>query len=249
MKRIAVILLILIFITVAGFASEEKIIEKTFKFSESGEFVLKNINGTIFTKTHKKDSVQIKAILKADNKEDLNNIKINFEPDADKYLKVYTEFKKSGFFFSKNNSGKVDFEVLLPEKIKIVRISTVNGKIEVRGILRDLNCHSVNGRVNVEAETKDISMKNVNGSLNLYLLGSLRGNIKAKTVNGKIELKLNKRAGFSVKGSTVNGSIRSDFDLNIEKKLVGNSVSGTVNSGDYKIITSTVNGSVSILKR
>jgi DUF4097 and DUF4098 domain-containing protein YvlB len=240
--KVKVFIVLLLFMVAFSFAANhEETIEKTFKMDKNGEFSIKNINGMITIHTHDKNEALVKATKSAKKKEDLANIKVNFDYSGNT-LKVTT--KRDKF----RSNVKVNYEVWLPENLQESTIKTVNGAVDIDGKFKRVNSSTVNGKLHLQGSIGDAEFETVNGSIGVYCKTKLAGNIEAQTVNGSVKMEFPKKSHFKFEADTLNGSISSDFSqISIKKGFIGKSAKGVIGDGNHKVSVETVNGSIKIL--
>lgn len=224
--------------------------EETFTYSlnDGGRFSISNVNGSIVVTGGKGDSVEIIATKKADNQEDLDKIEIEISVSADE-ISVETELGGSDKWYSRsNNSGSVNYEVIVPFNTVLDSVDTVNGGVNISGVTGKVVAESVNGGLDVSDLDGDASLCTVNGGVEAQftrLEGSQR--VKVETVNGRITIKLPEDADVEVSADTLNGSINGrDFGLQTDKGFVGSDLNGKIGEGSARLNIDTVNGSIRI---
>lgn len=233
-----------IMILMVSFLAAEEYEQKTvrsFTLSAGGAIELANINGEIVITTTSGPAVDIKAVKKSDYKGEIESLEIIFETVKDT-LKVYTKYNK------RNTKAKVDFTVVIPEKLARAEFKSVNGKVDCSGKFADLVLKTVNGKIDFQGQFSAGTFKSVNGTIEISQEPLLSGDLCASTVNGTIDIEVNRKSAFEVEGQTVNGSFNNDFGLNVSRHFVGSSFSGKVNGGGHKVKLETVNGSIHISK-
>ena len=127
-------------------------------------------------------------------------------------------------------------------------MTTVNGKIETRGIEGETRAATVNGPIDVETSgDRAISATTVNGRVNVTFLRSFHG-ARFKTVNGRVTAFLPPAASFNVDLSQVNGDFEASFPLSINSNPGSRRVSGSVNGGEHELRIVTVNGDIELAR-
>lgn len=251
-----IMLLMLMPLSLWGYELEEKI-EKTFTTDQISKLSLENVNGDINIRGDDTGIIQIKAFkyLKASGKKDaehaIKDLKVNFRVD-DGVLYVDVDRPESwgwgilNWLFGGIKDSRVYFEITIPEDLNL-RLSTVNGDIELRNIKGELKAHTVNGDIKAYGVEYNADLKTVNGRLRVIVDDNRGEKINVKTVNGRIELMINPEVGFTLNAKTVNGSIRSDFnEEDGDKSIVGEKATIEYGDGRLQIQAKTVNGSISI---
>ncbi len=151
---------------------------------------------------------------------------------------------------TRDNDTVVDFTVRVPAGINFIG-RTINGSVDADGLQGAVESYTVNGSIKVST-TGSVRANTVNGSIDAAM-GRVdsSSNTVFKTVNGEITLRLPASANADVHLASVNGRIRSDFPLTVTGLLEPGPrrLDGTLGNGGQKLDASTVNGSVSLLKR
>lgn len=238
--KFGLFILLFMFSLLAAEEFEQKI-DRSFALSPAGSIELANVNGTIVIETGSGTTVEIKAVKKSDHKGEIENVEIIFETGKDT-LKVYTKYNQ------KNTRAKVDFTVVIPEKLSRAAFKSVNGRIDCSGKFADLNLKSVNGRIKLTGDFVSAALSAVNGAVEVSQEARWQGDLAVETVNGGIAIEINGKSAFEVEGQTVNGSISCDFPVTVERHFVGSSLKGQVNNGGHKLTLETVNGKINISK-
>jgi hypothetical protein len=142
-----------------------------------------------------------------------------------------------------NNDVQVDFRVQVPAGVHF-NGSTVNGRVEARGLGGEVRASTVNGDVQVSA-TGPVEGKTVNGNIvvSIERAGWTR-DLDFSTVNGGITLELPAGARAEVAARTVTGGIRSDYPIG-RRGVSGKRAGGSIGApGGPRLTMSTVNGSI-----
>lgn len=238
--KFGLLILLLLFSLLAAEDFEQKI-DRSFTLTPAGSIELANVNGGIVIETGSGTTVEIKAVKRSDYKGEIENVEVIFETGKDT-LKIHTKYNQ------KNTRAKVDFTVVIPEKLSRAAFKSVNGRIDCSGKFSDLNLRSVNGRIKLAGDFTSAALSAVNGAVEVSQEARLQGDLAVETVNGAIAIELSGKSAFSVEGSTVNGGIACDFPVTVERHFVGSSLKGQVNGGGHKVSLETVNGGISISK-
>jgi DUF4097 and DUF4098 domain-containing protein YvlB len=227
--------------------------EETFsyKLDEGGRFSLSNVNGSVVITGGGGDSVEIIAIKKADNQEDLDKIEIEISHSADE-ISVETELGESNRWFSHgNNSGSVKYEVIVPVSTQLDSVETVNGNVNISGVSGKVIAESVNGDLEVSDLAGDVGLSTVNGSIEAeFSRLEDQQRVNMETVNGRVSIDLPENADADISADTLNGGINaSDFGLETEKGFVGSDLNGKIGNGGARLNIDTVNGSIKIRRK
>jgi hypothetical protein len=219
----------------------EQKIKRHFDLTPDGTIELANINGEINITTAATAAVEVLAVKKSDKKGEIETIDVIFELQNNS-LQVRTKYNK------KDTRAKVDFTVVIPEKLRRAEFKSVNGALDCSGKFRELILKTVNGRIKFSGDFASASLSSVNGAVDISRESLLNGDLSVETVNGAIGIELNRKSAFSMEGSSVNGNIDCDFPIAVERHFIGCSIRGQVNGGGHKLTLETVNGKISISK-
>ena len=227
--------------------------EETFSYilDDGGRFSLSNVNGSVEVTGGGGDSVEIIAIKKADNQEDLDKIEIEISHSADEIV-VETELGESNRWFSRgSNSGSVRYEVTVPVSTHLDSVETVNGNVNISGVSGKVVAESVNGDLEVSDLAGDVSLSTVNGSIEAeFSRLEDQQRVKMETVNGRVTIDLPQDADVDISADTLNGGINAnDFGLETDKGFVGSDLNGKIGNGGARLNIDTVNGSIKIRRK
>lgn len=226
--------------------------EETFTYTldEGGRFSISNVNGSITVTGGKGDTVEIIAIKKADNQDDLDEIEIEISHSSSEIV-IETELGESDSWFShSNNSGQVTYEIIVPASSMLDSVETVNGDVSISGVSGKVVAESVNGDLDISDLEGDVELATVNGGVDAdFTKCEGQQKIKAETVNGRVTITLPEDADVRVSADTLNGGINGrDFGLETDKGFVGSDLNGDIGDGSASLNVDTVNGSIKIRK-
>jgi DUF4097 and DUF4098 domain-containing protein YvlB len=238
--KFGLFMLLFMFSLLAAEDFEQKL-NRRFDLTPGGSIELANINGEITISTAAAAVVQVLAVKRSDYKGEIENVEVIFEAGKDS-LKVYTKYSK------KNTRAKVDFTVVIPEKLARAVFKSVNGELACSGKFAGLTLKTVNGRIKFSGDFASAELNSVNGGVDISQEAQLNGDLNVGTVNGGVAIELNRKSAFSVEGSSVNGGISCDFPVAVRRNFIGSSLKGEVNGGGHKLSLETVNGGIKIAK-
>ena len=226
--------------------------EETFSYTldKGGRFSISNVNGSITVTGGKGDKVEIVAIKKADNQDDLDEIEIEISHSSSEIV-VETELGESNSWFSHgNNSGQVTYDVIVPASSMLDSVETVNGDVNISGVSGKVVAESVNGDLEISDLEGDVALSTVNGGVDAdFTKCDGDQSIKAETVNGRVTITLPEDADVQVSADTLNGGINGrDFGLETDEGFVGSDLNGKIGDGSARLNVDTVNGSIKIRK-
>ena len=225
--------------------------ELNFTLNSGGTLNVENVNGDITVTAGSGNTVTVIATKKASDQEYLDGLEIKVRASDDR-ISIRTEHPKSqkGWFGLGGNNGQVSYEIIAPAETVLDSIDTVNGEIEIAGIVGDVSADTTNGDITITDLRGNLEADTVNGSVMASFDTFGDGQrVSAETVNGRIQLRLPEDASAEVDASTVNGGIDADdFGLAVDKGFLGRDCEGEIGDGDGRINLSTVNGAIKIRK-
>lgn len=236
---------------------------KSFPLDASGSFSLKNTNGNVHISTWNKNEVDISAVKTARKKEeDLKKVTIEIDARAGS-VAVDTIYPKR---ILNNIQVSVEYEVKVPEGVRLEMIDTTNGSIELRGRYGDVKADTTNGEIILSGSAKTASLDTTNGDIKadsvqgrvyadttngsiIFAVTSVTDDIKADTTNGSIRVKLGGDVNAQLKAHTTNGTIEVDFPVTLQSiSKRRNRIEGTIGKGGALLSLETTNGSITITK-
>lgn len=231
--------------------------------AEVFELEIENVNGRILISGYDGETINLRVEKSWGLLGNEPRVKVRKEG---KTLKIFSKPKK-GLNIGLGSS-KVNFELLIPRKVKVKKAVSVNGPITVEGVeeceaVKTVNgaisldagrvgtVKGVNGRIKVKAGKLFGDIKTVNGAIEAQVK-SVEGHVKIATVNGSIVLHLHPEINAKLEAETSNGSITSNIEeLSVERvsKHHGpKKASLTLGDGTNVLEVRTVNGTINLMK-
>jgi DUF4097 and DUF4098 domain-containing protein YvlB len=248
---------------VALAADHQEEFQKVLPLSAKGSFSLKNVNGKVTVATWKEEKVEIRALKKTNKAaENLQKVKIEVSSTADS-VSVDTIYPKI-----KNLGVSVDYEVKVPEGIRLAEVHTVNGGLDLTGPFSRADASTVNGGIHIENASGTLDLETTNGSIKavnvrgginaqttngsiLLDLMTLEAEVQAETTNGGITLRLDapQEINATLDAKTTNGSISFDFPVTVQSlEKSKHALRGQIGRGGPLVSLKTVNGSVHLTR-
>jgi hypothetical protein len=185
--------------------------------------------------------VRIEAVKHAGSERALEELKVEIVGEGDR-LSVRTLYPRPRWM---GGAGSVEYRVSVPRGVR-VRVSNVNGRVEVDGVAGALRASTVNGSVDVTGAGGEVEATAVNGSVEVDVARvDPSGRSEIRTTNGSVRLTLPRDTSAEVEAHTVNGSVHCDFDLTGVSKS-RRKIEGRIGSGGARFELGTVNGSAHI---
>lgn len=172
--------------------------ELTFDAEKDMKVHIKNLNGKVIVNSWDKDYINI-AVTKRSRK------------GSDEFKKVKVEVSgKNGctietFHLEKNPKVSVEFEIKLPEFVRLSDVTSSNGLVRITDVKGDAELETSNGNIEVFDHIGNIDADTGNGRVELV---NVKGKVTANTNNGKIRLY---KTSSIVSATTSNGKIEAQI--------------------------------------
>jgi DUF4097 and DUF4098 domain-containing protein YvlB len=165
-----------------------------------------------------------------------NSLTIRVEDDKDK------EGRRRG-----RDRGWVshDVRLKLPKSINL-RVSSVNGAIDVGAITGEVTGSTVNGGMVIAQAGTATNLSSVNGSISISLLQLGPSGLRVSTVNGSVKIGLPPETSAEIDFRSVNGSVNSDLPITVIGEVKRHELRGRIGDGGPQISISSVNGGVTL---
>ena len=222
-------------------------INKTVTLTPGSNVRVSGINGSVTAETWDGDRAEINITIKASDREAMERRPIIVE-NTPNSLTIRTiedrESKKWGW-----DRGWVRHEVRLklPRSINL-KVSSVNGVVNVGQITGEVGVSSVNGRVDVAQAGTATEISSINGRTTISLMRLGESGLRVSSVNGGVEIGLPSNTNANIDVRSVNGGIDSDLPITVVGEMKRGQLQGTIGSGGPQITISSVNGGV-VLRR
>lgn len=227
-----------------------KKITKTFEPSPGELFDVHNLNGSIKLSSWNNDYAEVLAVLSSDKGDDqIEQLEVEILHEKHWILRTNVLIN--------NVQAGCDYEIKIPEFLKLNNVETSNGSIDIENVKGDISLRSSNGSleiVNLEGELEaftsngNIIAENITGKTNVT---SSNGRINIKQVpkiknvitsNGSITaeiVKLNNDVLLSTSNSNINLFLPQDINARVN----ANTSNASVNVQSLKIVSEYVTNS------
>lgn len=227
---------------------------KTYELKPGGRLEISNVNGRIDVEPAAGESVEVvaeKSVRAASveaAKDALNRIEIQESVSPDN-VKIETKVQRStGSFFGGMNQ-EVHYKVKVPPALE-VRVTTVNGGIELSGLKGRVTAEATNGGVRARDVSGPIDASTTNGGVEVELTRVTESGAKLGCTNGGIKLTLPSDAKATISARITNGGINTS-GVNIETTGENSRrrLDGRMNGGGPRIDIEGTNGGIRIASR
>jgi hypothetical protein len=220
---------------------------RTYDISKTGEVSIVNVNGRVEIEGVDGSKVEVQAERVAHGATDqlarelLPKIEINDRSTPDL---VHVETGRiAGILIGA--SFEVRYHVKAP-KTAVVRVSTVNGAVDVRSVGGRTSARTTNGSVVAKDIVGGLEARTVNGGVHASFAAIGSSDITLSTVNGRVRLTLPESAKATVNATWVNGGFHSN-GMKFETRDSGKRhFEGLLNGGGTPVNVNTVNGGITV---
>ena len=216
---------------------------QTYPLQPGGSFELQNVNGTVDVQGWDRDTIEIRAVKTAKNKEsdlELVSIDVDAKPGA---VSVSTRYPQ--------NEGVevvVEYTVRVPHCAHVEHVGTVNGTLRVSGIERVEELRTVNGSIEVYEGGGSVHAHTTNGNVHLELshVEDKNGAV-AETTNGSVLLAVPADTHADLETRCLNGNFFSELPVTFESTIKPREMHGKLGRGGAPIRLHTVNGGIRLV--
>ena len=243
-------------IAMADFSEQETAEwRQTYELQAGGRVEINNVNGKIHVVPGEGRTVEVvaKKIGKASSKDlakqAMDRIQI-VDSSSGNVIKVETKVDRSGGggLFS-HSQAQVEYSVRLPANAE-VKVTTVNGGVEVEGLSGRVNAEATNGGVRARDVSGQLDASTTNGGVEVELAAVSDGGVKLECTNGGIELRLPPDAKATISARVANGGIDAQgLNLTTRGESSRRRLDGDLNGGGPRIELEGTNGGIQIRAR
>jgi DUF4097 and DUF4098 domain-containing protein YvlB len=218
---------------------------QTYNITPDGRVELNNINGDVHISSWDQNQVKVDAVKYADDKEDLDEAKIEVDSGKD-YVSIRTRYPEHGYS-GHHHSASVEYTLTVPRTVRLDEIKLVNGALDITGVSGEVRASCVNGRLDAHNLAGRAELSTVNGSLDARFEQLAGASVDLNSVNGGVDLTIPSDSKAEIEASTVSGGIRNDFGLHEKRhQFVGHELRGELAGGGTRIKLANVNGRIEI---
>jgi DUF4097 and DUF4098 domain-containing protein YvlB len=220
-------------------------INKTVTLAPGSNVTVRGINGSVNIETWDGDRAEINITIKASDAAAMERrpILIDNTPNS---LIIRTEEDREGRGRGWNRGWvRHEVRVKMPKNVNL-KVSSVNGQVDVGAITGEVGLNSINGRVEVAQAGTATQLSSINGGVSLALLRLGEGGLHVSSVNGGVEIGLPAGTNAEIDVHSVNGGINSDLPITVVGEMKRGQMQGRVGEGGPPITITSVNGGVTL---
>jgi hypothetical protein len=225
-------------------------INKTITLTPGANVKVQGINGLVSIETWDGDRAEINITVRASDIAAMERRPIIIEPATENSradsLTIRVEQDREGRRQG-GDRGWVSHEVRLklPKNINL-KVSSVNGKVDVGAIMGEVGVDSVNGSVVVAQAGTATQLSSINGGISVSLLRLGEGGLRVHSINGGVKIGLPSETNAEIDVHSVNGGVKSDLPITVLGEMKHGQLRGRVGDGGPPINISSVNGGVTL---
>ena len=238
--RFLLVMLLLLVSTVMAYRYDKKV-RRIVDIDADGGIEIICYRGDIKISTYGGSKVRLTARIESNDKEELKRTGIRSASDR-KTFKILPDMEL------RNSGISIEYILRVPEQLKSVQLTALNGEIDAKGIYQAVDLKTLNGKIEFDGEFTDSRFSSANGDIEVQVKELLKGDISVQSSNGNIEIELDPDSGFGVEGFTMTGSITNEFNIPVKKDGMGYRLQGVFNNGKHRIHIDAVNGSIKLLE-
>ncbi|MDQ3011963.1 MAG: hypothetical protein M3X11_14805 [Acidobacteriota bacterium] len=229
---------------VSAFGDVQDQITKTITLAPGSNVRVSSINGFVIIETSDSDRAEINIQVKASSQEAMDRRPIIVDNTANS-LTIRTENDREGKRGWDRGWVRHEVRLRLPRAISL-KVSSVNGKVEVGQITGEIAVSSVNGRVDIAQAGTATELSSINGHTSVSIKRIGEGGLRVTSINGGVEIGLPESTNADVEVRSVNGGINADIPINVIGEMRRGQLIGKLGSGGAKITVTSVNGGVTL---
>jgi DUF4097 and DUF4098 domain-containing protein YvlB len=220
-------------------------INRTVTLAPGANVKIQSINGLVSIETWDGDRAEINIAVRASDIVAMERQPIIIEAAPDS-LTIRVDEDKEGRRRG-GDRGWVRHEVRLkmPRSVNL-KVSSVNGKVDVGAITGEVGVHSVNGGVVVAQAGTATELSSINGGISVSLLRLGEGGLRVHSVNGGVKIGLPSETSAEIDVHSINGGVKSDLPITVVGEMKQGQLRGRVGDGGPPITITSVNGGVTL---
>lgn len=230
----------------SGLGDVTEQINKTITLAPDSNVKVSGINGPLTIETWDGNRAEINIAIRASDREALERHPLLVE-ETPNSLTIRTENDREGRRGGDRGWVHHEARLKLPRRVNL-RVSGVNGAVDIGQIGGEIAVSGINGRVEVAQAGTATEISGINGATAVSLVRLGDGGLRVSGINGRVEIGLPATTNANVNVHGVNGGIDTDLPITVVGEMKKGNLTGTIGSGGSRIEISGINGGV-LLKR
>lgn len=166
----------------SGRLNETTTISETYDAADLEGLTAETTNGEVTVTGEDRETVALEAVKRAGSQEALEGTAVDVTREGG-VLSITVDEADTGLTAP---SPRVDLELTVPADLRVERVVTVNGDVDVSGVFGPLVARSTNGDVTTTGINGDVSVELVNGDVEV---DGVDGSVSVETVNGDVQVR------------------------------------------------------------
>ena len=227
---------------------------KTYQLDASGRLEINNVNGKIEVEPSTGTTVDVRAVKKARGaspeaaKASLERVTI-VEDTSSSRIRIDTKMANGGGIVFNGGNATVEYHVKVPAGAE-VKVTTVNGGIEITGLTGRITAETTNGGVTTRDVSGQLEASTTNGGLDIDVSRVSDGGVKLDFTNGGLKMRLPRDAKATITATIANGGISAgDLPIETTGENSRRRLEGRLNGGGGRIQIDGTNGGITLSGR
>lgn len=220
-------------------------INRTVTLAPGSNVKIQSINGLVSIETWDSDQAEINITVRASDTAAMERRPIIIEHTPNS-LTIRVEEDKEGRRRGEDRGWvRHEARLKLPKSVNL-KVSSVNGKVDVGAITGEVGVNSVNGGVVIAQAGTATQLSSINGGISISLLRLGEGGLRVSSVNGGVKIGLPSETNAEIDVHSINGGIDSDLPITVVGEMKRGQLRGRVGDGGPPITITSVNGGVTL---
>ena len=219
-------------------------INRTVTLAPGADVKIQSINGLVSVETWDGDRAEINITVRASDITAMERQPIIIEATPNS-LTIRVEEDREGRRRGDRGWVRHEARLKLPKDVNL-KVSSVNGKVDVGAITGEVGVTSVNGGVVVAQAGTATQLSSINGGISVSLLRLGEGGLRVHSVNGGVKIGLPSETSAEIDVHSINGGIKSDLPITVIGEMKHGQLRGRVGDGGPQISITSVNGGVTL---
>lgn len=219
-------------------------INKTVTLGPGADVRVSGFNGHVKIETSDTDRAEIHIQVRASSQEAMDRKAVIIDHTGNT-LTIRTENDREGKGHWDRGWVRHEVNLRLPRSISL-KVSSINGGVNVGQITGEIGVSSVNGRVEIAQAGTATELSSINGHTSISVRRIGEGGLRVSSINGGVEINLPESTNADVEVRSVNGGIDTDLPINVVGEMKRGQLTGKIGSGGARISVTSVNGGVAL---
>ncbi|HYE73753.1 MAG TPA: DUF4097 family beta strand repeat-containing protein [Blastocatellia bacterium] len=222
-------------------------IQRTYQLNKNAKVEIAGINGLVEIKTADTNQADVRIILSAMRREDIDRSRITVEYNPDG-LKIKGDNRSVGNhlygIFSSRGNTRQRVILTLPRQVQLATRG-VNGRVNIGEIDGEVHLDGINGNIKVEQAVGSLNLSGINGNIDAIVANLDTKGIRVNGINGNIELRFKDDVNARIDVSGINGRVHADLpNVQVQGQPNRSNYHAVIGTGGSAIDVNGVNGNI-----